>query len=163
MIPILIGGLYAQTTLVLSSATTTTEGASLELSLDSSSGVAPTAIQWTFQYPSSGIRSVEVVDGPVLEPVGKTVVCAGDAGAFTCMAVGFNAEPIPDGVVAMVNVALDPIDSASNINIVNALAVSAVGDPIAIAATGGMITRRIRLPAPPRRPLALQKRVPRER
>jgi hypothetical protein len=163
MIPFLIGGLYAQTTLVLSSATTTTEGASLELSLDSSSGVAPAAIQWTFQYPPSGIRSVEVVDGPVLEPVGKTVVCTGNAGAFTCMAVGFNAEPVPDGVVARVNIALDPIDSATTIDIVDALGVSAAGDPIEIVATGGTVTRRIRLPAPPRRPLALQKRLVQER
>lgn len=155
MIPFLTGGLYAQTTLVLSSATTTTESASLELSLDSSSGVTPAAIQWTFQYPSTSIRSIDIVDGPVLGPAGKTVVCAGDASAFTCMAIGLDAELIPDGVIATVNVALEPIDSTTAINIVDALGVSAPGDPIAIAATGGTVARRSRLPLPPRRPLAL--------
>ena len=86
----------------------------------------------------------------MLGPAGKTIVCAGDATAFTCMAVGYNAELIAEGVVARVNVVLARGETAATIEITDAVGVSAGGYPIPIAATGGTITAGTgdKLPAP---------------
>jgi hypothetical protein len=134
------GAIHAQTTLALSSATATGESVSLELSLNSSAGVTPAAIQWSLHYSPRAVRAITVEDGPALGPVAKTVLCGGEAGAFTCMAVGYNAELIPDGVVARVNVALAPGEKAADIAITDALGASILGYPIAIIATGGTAT-----------------------
>jgi hypothetical protein len=138
IIPFLIGGLHAQTTLALSPAA---EGASLELALNSTSGVIPAAIQWIIQYPAAAIQSITVEDGPALTSAGKTVICAGDAGVFNCMVVGFNGELIPDGVIARVTVRLAADESAAAITITDALGVSAAGHPIPIDAKSGSVTR----------------------
>ena len=142
IISMTIAGLNAQTTsLTLSSATVTPDGtASLDLSLDSSSGVPPAAIQWTFQYSSSSISSIAVDDGPMSTSAGKTVFCAGDANGYTCLAVGLNAETIADGVVAKVTVVLAPGTSAATILVTGASGASPGGDPIPISAASGTIT-----------------------
>src|SRR5580704_11564749 len=90
-LPILLltSGLTAQTCLVLSPATISSDGtASMNLSLYSAPGTPPAAVQWTFQYPSSNIRSLTVDDGPMLTAAGKITMCAGDAAAYKCLAVG---------------------------------------------------------------------------
>ena len=156
LLPFLMPVLNAQTTLVLSSATATSlESASLELSLDSSDGVTPAAVQWTFQYPAAAIRSITVEDGPALVAAGKTVLCGGDASAYTCLAVGLNAELIPDGVVAKVIVELAPDENGGTLAFTDAIGVSAAGHPIPIYTKNGNVTR----PAGDRRPLPLRQRV----
>jgi hypothetical protein len=137
---LVIGGVNAQTTLGLSSATATPDAATLELSLDSASGVTPAAIQWTIQYSPRAVRSLTVESDPLLASAGKAVVCAGDAAAYTCLAIGLNADLIPDGVVARITAVLAPGASAATITVTDALGVSAAGYAIPITALSGTIT-----------------------
>jgi hypothetical protein len=135
-LPILLGtsGLTAQTCLVLSPAPGASTGtALLKLSLYSSPGTPPAAIQWTFQYASSNIHSLTVDDGPMLTAAGKMAMCAGNAAAYNCLAVGVNKNTIPSGVIAMVTAVLAPGASTAAISITNALAASAAGDVIPIS------------------------------
>jgi hypothetical protein len=135
------GRLTAQTALAITSAAAGTDRVTLELSLDSSSGIAPAALQWTFEYPPSAIRSITIQDGPALAAAGKTALCSGVASPVTCIAVGSNRELVPDGVVAMVTVVLDPGESTPAIEITDAMGVSAAGYEIPIVATSGTIIR----------------------
>jgi hypothetical protein len=135
MLIFMISGLNAQTTLAFSSPIAARDAVTLELSLNSSSGVTPAAIQWTLQYPPAAFRSIIVEDGPILASSGKTIVCAGDATAYTCLVVGYNAEMIPDGVVARITVALAGSADTATITVSDSLGVSAGGDPIPIIAT----------------------------
>lgn len=130
------GVLNAQTTLVPSSTRVVTERASLTLSLDSSAGVAPTALQWTFQYSPAAILSISVEDGASATAAGKTLICMGDAAALTGMAVGLNSRTIADGIVARITAVLAAGQNDRTLNITDALGVSAGGEPIPISVKG---------------------------
>jgi hypothetical protein len=128
------GGLAAQSCLVLSPASVSSGGvALLNLSLYSSPGTAPAAVQWTFQYASSDIHSLAVDDGPVLTSAGKTVMCSGNADAYNCLAVGFNSNAIASGVIAKVTAVLAPGATTPAISIARSLASSAAGNLIPIS------------------------------
>jgi hypothetical protein len=128
------GGLAAQSCLVLSPATVSSGGvALLNLSLYSSPEAAPAAIQWTFQYASSNIRSLTVDDGPVLTAAGKTAMCSGNADSYNCLAVGFNSNAIAGGVIAQVTAVLAPGATTAAISIARSLASSAAGNLIPIS------------------------------
>ena len=139
----LTSGLEAQTAILISSAMARAERIRMELSLDSSSGVSPAALQWTMHYPST-IRSITILDAPALTEAGKTVVCSGVASPITCIAVGLNDQPIPDRVVAMVNVLLNENADSATIDITDALGVSAAGYPIPVGAIKGTVSRGTR-------------------
>ena len=151
-----INGLNAQTCLVLSPATIAADGtASMDLSLYSSSVEPPAAIQWTFRYPASSISSLTVDDGPMLTSAEKTAICAGDAAAYKCLAVGANAKTITNGVIAKVTAVLAPGASTATIQITNTLGASAAGYVIPISsrikpATGADVSNDCRLLPPPR-------------
>lgn len=135
-LPIILwtSGLNAQTRLKLSPATITADGtALLDLSLYSSPGTEPAAVQWTFQYQSSSISSLTVDDGPMLTLAGKAAFCAGDASAYRCMAAGANMKTIASGVIAKVTAVLAPGASTATIQITNCLGASTAGSPIPIS------------------------------
>jgi hypothetical protein len=155
-LPILLsaGGLTAQTCLVLSPATISSDGvASMNLSLYSSPGTAPSALQWTLQYLPSNIQSLSVDDGPMLTAAGKTAMCTGNAAAYNCLAVGLNATTIASGIIAKVTAWLAPGTGTPAISIAFSLAASAAGNVIPISArvvgvTGANITSDCRLHPP---------------
>jgi len=129
-----ISGLSAQTCLVLSPATISpNHTALLDLSLYSSPGPAPAAIQWTFQYASSGISSLTLDDGPALTAAGKTAFCAGNAAAYNCLAIGLNTKTIANGIIAKVTAMLAPGATAS-IQIANPRGSSVSGNLIPMTA-----------------------------
>jgi hypothetical protein len=128
----------AQTKLALSLASPSGETALLELSLDSSCGVTPAALQWTLR-PSPSISTLAVQDGPALAAA-KRIVCAGDISAYTCMAVGLNSEEIADGVVARISVVRAQGRIAPTLEINDAVGVSAAGELIPIEAKGADIS-----------------------
>jgi hypothetical protein len=141
-LPIILwtSGLSAQTCLVLSPATITTDHTAwLDLALYSSPGSAPAAVQWTFQYRSSNISSLTVDDGPMLTSAGKTAVCSGNAAAYNCLAVGHNTKTIANGVIAKVTAVLAPGATTAPVQITNPRAVSASGDRIPISWRTGPI------------------------
>jgi hypothetical protein len=125
----------------------------MNLSLYSSPGTAPAAVQWTFQYASSNISSLTVDDGPMLTSAGKMAYCAGNAAAYNCLAVGVNTNTIPSGVIAKVTAVLAPGASAPAVSIAYSLAASAAGNVIPISAkivsvTGANISSDCRLHPP---------------
>jgi hypothetical protein len=135
----LTAGLRAQSAMTLSPIMATPEGAVfLELSLDPY-GAAPAALQWTFQYSGTLIRSVAVEDGPALASAGKTILCTGEVAAFTCIAIGLNTGTIAGGVVAKVTAVLADTARSAMIEVIQAAGVSAAGDPIPIVAKGQII------------------------
>lgn len=126
-------GLCAQTCLVLSPPTVSTDGtAEFDLSLYAPRGKAPAAIQWTFQYAASDISSLIVKDGPALNTSMKTAICAGGTGVFNCVAAGLNRRAIVNGVIARVTVVLGSGASTAAIQITNAVAASPSGYAIRV-------------------------------
>ena len=153
--------LTAQTCLVLSPAANSPEGgaALLNLSLYSSPGTSPAAVQWTFQYASSNIRSLIVDDGPMLTSAGKTAMCAGAAAGYNCLAVGLNANTIASGVIAKVTAVLAPGAGAAAISIASSFAASAAGNlipisPKIVSTTSAHVSYDCRIHPPLRGPIA---------
>ena len=158
MFALILSPVNAQTCLMLSSAKAQPDGtASLDLSLNSPSGLPPAAVQWTFRYSSSAIRSITVDDGPALLSIGKTTFCAEDPDAYKCLITGANTKTIPNGVIAKVSAVLAPGAHTATIQVCEALGAAIGGDPIAISSESGTITegggssdrKLIRRPRPP--------------
>lgn len=141
---------------MLSQATNVADGtASIDLSLYSSSGEPPAALQWTLRYSTSTISSLTVDDGPMLTSAAKTAICAGDAAAYRCLAVGANTMTIANGVIAKVIAVLAPGASTATMRISESLGASATGYLIPISSrikpiTGAYVTDDCRLHPPPR-------------
>jgi hypothetical protein len=129
----------AQSSLALSSGSAL-QGASgpLSLSLTASAGNAPSAVEWTFAYPSS-ITGFTVSPGPVLVAAGKSINCAGTPSAYTCLASGLNSNAIGNGVAATIS--FDPAGVSNvSVSIPNAMAVSPAGASIAVSGSGAVFT-----------------------
>jgi hypothetical protein len=131
-----VSGLSAQTCLVLSPATINSDAtASWSLSLYSAPGAEPAAIQWIFQYPPASVSRLTLDDGAALTAAGKTTICAGDASAHNCLAVGANTKTIGNGVIAKVTAVLTPGTTSASILVKNVLGASPAGHPIPISSS----------------------------
>ena len=127
--------------LALSSATTTPGGiVSLALSLNSPGGGQPAALQWTVSYPASALTVVTATAGAASISAGKSVLCAGSPGTYTCLLSGLNQNLIQNGVVALINVTVAISTATVNIGITRPMASSATGHVIPISATGGTVS-----------------------
>jgi hypothetical protein len=115
--------LAAQSSLILSSAGT--------LTLSSVAGNEPAALQWTFSYPS-GVTGFSVSAGPALTAAGKTINCAGNSSAYTCLAAGLNSNIIGNGVVGTIAGTV----SGFSVAIPSAIAASPAGASIPVSGTG---------------------------
>jgi Fn3 associated/Chitobiase/beta-hexosaminidase C-terminal domain len=123
--------------LSLSSATVSAGGsASLNLAL-TSGGNSMTSLQWTIQYPATGVSSISAVAGPALTAAGKSLNCSANSGAYTCIAFGMNATTIPDGVIATV---ASTTSQTTPLGVVNTIAASATGGAIPVSGSGGTVT-----------------------
>jgi hypothetical protein len=139
--------LRAQSTLVLSSGTVAPGGSvTLNLTLSSAFDSQPAGIQWTFIYPAAKVLVWSMAAGPALIASGKSITCAAKdtryrgAVGYTCLAVGLNANPIADGVVATLVTSLASGAGATLIDLSNTLGASPAGSYISIAATGGTVS-----------------------
>ena len=103
-------GLYGQLSLVLSPAEAVDDGTVIfRLRLNSplaTATVFPAALQWTFRFSTSTIRSIAVDDGPALEAADKTAMCTGDSSVHRCVAAGRNSNIVTPGVIVKVTVTL---------------------------------------------------------
>lgn len=149
----LIHGLHAQVCLTLSTARAAPgETVSLDLELKSNDQT-PASLQWTLQFPSSGILSLKVEGSQAMADAGKSVICAENPAGYICMAVGNNANPILDGVIARVTAVLAPDFTTSVLSLLDPFAASPDGYFVPISASGGTVTsalvspdRRLRPP-----------------
>jgi uncharacterized protein (TIGR03790 family) len=137
-------------TLTLGSATGTKGGSvPLNLTLASSGGALPAAVQWTFSYSSSDITGVTVAPGLSATTAGKFVTCPTN----TCVAYGLlngvlNSNTITNGTVAVATfqIASNTSSTTIPIQVTTTVASSGAGDSIQASASGGTITI-ITLPA----------------
>ena len=113
---------------------------SLNLSLSSSSGSQPAAIQWTFVYSTSDIVAISASAGAAATAAGKSLSCAGSPGSYVCLLTGLNGNVIQNGVVAVLSVTLSAASSGTTISVSNPLGASASAGAIQTTATGGTVT-----------------------
>ena len=133
--------LQAQSNLALSSGTAVPGGTtSLSLSLSSPASTQPAAIQWTLSYPAASVTTLDVTAGPALSSAGKTITCAGGAGAVTCVAWGLNST-YHFGWSNCHRLG-DPVGRKCACRSVSAIALGAspTGDAIAVTGSGGGVT-----------------------
>lgn len=79
-------------------------GSVVTLNITKSGNPTDAAIQFNLPVPP-GVASISVAASPAATAAGKTVTCGATA-ADICVLVGFNANTIPDGVVAIATVTL---------------------------------------------------------
>jgi chitodextrinase len=115
---------------------------SLNLSLNTTAGTGPSGLQWVVQTAPADVTSVSVVAGPALTTAGKTVFCGGGNGTVTCLAIGLNASPIANGVVAIVNFTLAGQTSGPSVTVglAGTLGATSAGGTVSVAGSGGTIT-----------------------
>lgn len=127
--------LKAQPSLVLTPATALSGSqGSLTLTLSSPAGSGPASLQWTFTYPV-GITGFGISAGPALLAAGKTLNCAGNAAAYTCLASGTNSIAIPNGVIGTVSFMPNGIASVP-VLVQNPIAASSTGSSLTISGAG---------------------------
>ena len=113
----------------------------LNLTLTSSQDSIASA-QWTLNYWPVDVAAVNVVAGPAATSSGKSLYCAGGAGALNCIVAGLTSGVLGDGVVARVTVQLahGTSDAVSTIGVTGALGASRDGDTVPIQGRAAVIT-----------------------
>lgn len=117
-LPLLLapGAGLAQTTLSVVAGSAIAGGAgSLSIYITSTSGYAPSALEWTLNYSGSTFGSFKVQTGAAAVAAGKSVDCRFRWGSARCLVWGMNDNTIANGVVATVSfrvVARAPVSSA---------------------------------------------------
>ncbi len=95
------------------------------------------SLQWTIQYPATGLSSISAVAGPALTSAGKSLNCSASSGAYTCIAYGVNTTSIANGVIATV---ASTASQTTSLGLVNTIAASTTGDAIPVSGSGGTVT-----------------------
>src|SRR5438445_2736222 len=114
---------------------------SIDLALSSSQSSIASA-QWTLNYWPVDVAAVSVVPGPAATSSGKSLYCAGGAGAVNCILAGLSSGVLGDGVVARVTVqlALATPDAVSTIGVTGALGAAQDGTAVPVQGGAGIIT-----------------------
>ena len=134
------GLLYGQSdSLTLSSGVSAPGGTvTLNLSLSIPAGQQPAGMQWTFTYPAAAIASASTVTGAAATAAGKSVLCNGSSGIYTCLVSGTNSSPISGGVIA--SITFSGVASSTAISLSSVSGVDATGTAMTISGTGGAIS-----------------------
>ena len=135
--------LAQQATVSVSSASSVPGGTvSLNVSLASTGGAQPAAVQWTMSYSTSSVTSVSVTAGSSLTAAGKSVTCAPNATGTICVAYGMNLNAISDGILATATFQITPgtLVTSVSVQMTAVLASTAPGLPITGAGVGGTIS-----------------------
>src|SRR5947207_302376 len=91
------GSLFAQSSLLLSSAALPGTPVAMNLSLSSPPQSEPAALEWTFAYPAGIVASLVVTPGGSLSRANKSLTCGAVTGGYACIAAGGSAT-IANGV-----------------------------------------------------------------
>lgn len=109
--------------------------ASVNISMNSSSGTLPSVVQWTLNYSSTSLSGMSLQPGSAAVAAGKTLSCASRTGSVSCVVWGMNRNIVPNGVVATANFQVSSTASSSTtLQVTNAAAASTA--PSIITATG---------------------------
>ena len=136
--------------LALSSATVPPGGtASLALSLTASAGSQPAGMEWTVSYSTSDVIAITASVGAASTGAGKSISCAGNSGAYTCLLSGLNTNTIQTGVVAIISVTVASSTVSTAVNITNSLGSSVAGQAVPVTSAGGCNKRGLPRSASP--------------
>jgi hypothetical protein len=116
---------------------------SLPLSLSTSTGGAPAALQWTLSYSTSDFTGVNLTPGASAASAGKTLDCANIApGRQICTLFGLNNGTMGGGTIATATFAISgaTTNSSSFIQVTGPIASSATGWPITATTSGSTLT-----------------------
>jgi hypothetical protein len=137
-------GCFAQTVGFGVSSGSASPGATvtLDLSMDTSSGPAPSSVQWTLTYPATDFSSAAVTPAAAALGAGKSLSCTSVAGSSTCVLWGENNTAVTNGDVASIALVISPStqDTTSQVQISVPMAADSSGFPLMTAATGGTVT-----------------------
>src|SRR6266478_4678897 len=115
-----------------------TPGSTVLLNLQlTSGGTSPASLEWTINGPMPDIQSITAAAGPAATGASKAIQCLGN----TCAVYGLNANPIPNGTVAVLTVQL--ASSASGnlvVQLSNTSASSVSGGGLGVTATNGTVS-----------------------
>src|ERR1700674_2406369 len=91
----------AQVTVAVSPGSAT-EGApaSLDISVTSTSGTKPAALEWTLAYSRNDLIDMRLQAGPAATSAGKSLSCGSAAGSVRCVVWGMNTNAISGGTIA---------------------------------------------------------------
>jgi hypothetical protein len=137
-------GCFAQTVAFGVSPGSASPGATvtLDLSMDTSSGVSPASVQWTLTYPTTDFSSAAVTPAPVAAGAGKSISCTSIPGSSTCVLWGENSSAMPNGNVATIALVVSPTtqDASSQVQLSVPMAADPSGFPLTTAAAGTTVT-----------------------
>jgi List-Bact-rpt repeat protein len=111
---------------------------SIGISLDSTPGSEPAALQWTFSYSPTDVSGIAWTVGAAAADAGKSISCSENS----CILYGPNENTISNGIVAVASVWISPTTIATTIpiQITGVVAASGAGDIVPSFATSGSIT-----------------------
>jgi hypothetical protein len=113
---------------------------SLNLTYKSEGSVSPAAVQWTLAFDPASITAISVTTGPAAVTSAKSITCSAANAAYACLLWGANANGIPNGIVATVNVTVAPsVSGPVPLALENLQEASPDGGALAAAGFGGTI------------------------
>jgi len=123
-----------------SGSTTPGSALSVNISLSSTGGSGPAAVQWTMSYSSPAVTSVSIVAGWAATAAQKSATCVSTSSSTTCVVSGLNQTVISDGVLAVATFTVSPNAATSFVPVQLAVVASTpAGVAIPSAGTGGTI------------------------
>ncbi len=142
-LPLILGpsaGL-AQTALSIVPGSAIAGGAgSLSISINSTAGYAPAALEWTLTYSWSALTNLKVQTGAAATAASKSVVCTFASGSVRCLTWGLNDKTISNGVIATVTFSVSSHASVSTAaELTGLIAASSAGAAIKATGTGAVL------------------------
>jgi len=144
-IAVFLHGLALAQSVSLSTSTATgTPGSTvgITISLATSGGAQPAALEWTIGYSTTDITAVSVTATGSAATANKTVICANGTGTTICILYGMNQTAIGAGAIAQVMLTLSSTttDSSTNISVTQPMAADANGGSIPATASGAQVS-----------------------
>ena len=118
---------------------------SLDLSLATSGGAQPTALQWTMAYPASAVASVSVTPGAATTAASKNVKCSSGTGKTVCIVFGMDDGAVGNGVLATatLNLTTGTAVSSAPIQVASVAAIGGTDASIPASGTGRLVAIRL--------------------
>jgi uncharacterized protein (TIGR03437 family) len=117
---------------------------SLDLSLATSGGAQPTALQWTMAYPASAVSSVSVTPGAAATAASKNVTCSNGTGKTMCIVFGVGDDTVGNGVLATatLNLVAGTAVTSAPVQVASVAAINVSDSVIPASGTGRLIAIR---------------------
>jgi len=128
----------ANASLAVSSGSAAAGGSvSLNLTFTKGTDQAPSALQWTLNYPTASVSKVTIATGSGATAAGKSVQCSGN----TCLVSGTNNTALSSGVVAVATFKLSSSASGNlAVQLSNTVSASPSATSLTLTTANGVIS-----------------------